>query len=232
MEEIRVSSIKSTDFLFEINYRKTDISWIKIMSYKSLLTLYVFLFLPIACAPVDTIYRRPAMVTSMPEPINDNSGTYLSPYTKEGRVTVWVKKIINNELLIATSHNLDILVTMTTKGTGNILEEATLDSLNKNISVSALSGKTAKITDNLSEELVNNLSIKDSVVSVLSSDNLVRETSDTSFDTLKDLVIYIYANYSETEHYYDAVKAMMVVYPELKFVYQDYIQSAALISGY
>ncbi|MBF0127374.1 MAG: hypothetical protein HQM02_09210, partial [Magnetococcales bacterium] len=55
----------------------------------------------------------------------------------------------------------------------------------------------------------------------------IKETSDLSFNSLPDLSLYIYSKFGTTEHYADALKATMAIYPELQQIYHGTLQGAA-----
>lgn len=54
----------------------------------------------------------------------------------------------------------------------------------------------------------------------------IKSTSDTSFDSIGDYAVYLYAKYSHRENYQEVLEAVWEIYPELKKRYAGAINNA------
>jgi len=142
------------------------------------------------------------LVVVAPTPINGNSGQYMSPYTSDGVLAEWVDKSINAKMGAEL---------------GGAVGAYAGKKLMENIPVfGGWLGKTA------GQEIGREIAIK-----AAGGEEFIRNTSDLSFNSLEDLSVYLYVNYSTNEHYRDALDAAMAIYPELKQNYHSYIIEAS-----
>ena len=63
-------------------------------------------------------------------------------------------------------------------------------------------------------------------------EEVLRDTSDISFNSLQELAVWMYVNHSSHPHYQDALDSAMAVYPELKTVYSQALYTASAQAGY
>lgn len=151
------------------------------------------------CAMGPTIASPQELVA--PKPIPDNSGKYMSPYTQDGVLAEWTDKAINAKL-------------------GSTIGKH----------VGAYAGQKALeqipfIGGHLGSALGNELGRK---IAIESSGGMktIKNSSDMSFNSLEDISVYLYVNYSNNEHYREALSATCEIYPKLKKAYYSALVSA------
>lgn len=167
----------------------------------------IFLLSLSGCAPHNTLLPQESMVTSVPIPFENNEGKYMSPYTSDGVLAEWVNNTINGEVGAALGATTGALLGQQVSGDIPIAGAWVGSSLGSSIG------------QNMAFEAAGGV-------------EFIKQTSDISFNDLKSLTIYLYVNYSETEHYQAAIKATQAIYPELKAKYQQYVSAASAVSGY
>ena len=136
-----------------------------------------------------------------PQPVPDNSGKYMCPYTQDKVLADWVDKAIHASA------------------------GATVGSL-----AGAYAGQQALkqvpfiggfLGAKLGEKIGREIAIK-----AAGGWQHVKDTSDMSFNSIDDMAVYLYVNHSSHEHYQAGIKATMNVYPELKTRYTRALMSA------
>jgi hypothetical protein len=175
------------------------------LATKSLITIIATSFLLSGCMPANQkpTYLTPAELASFaPEPIEDNSGLFMSPYTSDEVLAEWVDKSINAKMGAALGSTAGSLAGQ------KLLEDIPF--------VGGLLGKE------VGEKLGREMAIK-----AAGGEEFIKETSDLSFNTLQDLAVFLYANYSDNKHFNDALDATKAIYPELARNYHIYIQTAS-----
>lgn len=133
-----------------------------------------------------------------PNYIEGNTGKYLSPFTSDLVVADWVDKSID----AGVGANLGGLI-------GSHLGQQILSEIPF---VGATMGK------DIGESVGHNMALN-----AIGGEDFLRGSSDISFDSLQDMAIYLFKFNSEHPSYLQAVKATMVLYPELKRTYNEAI---------
>lgn len=142
-----------------------------------------------------------------PRPIEGNSGEYMSPYTSDGVLAEWVDNAINAKMGSAI---------------GGVAGAYAGQKLAENIPfVGGWLGQT------VGESLGRKVALE-----AAGGEEFIKESSDLSFNSLQDLAVYLYVNYSSSEHYQDALEATWEIYPELKTTYMQSLYSASSMAGY
>ena len=136
-----------------------------------------------------------------PTPRLDNKGAYMCPYTQDGVVAEWVDKAINAKMGATIG-----------KHAGAYIGQKALENIPF---VGGLLGSTA------GEAAGRAIAIKAS-----GGWDYIKSTSDSSFDNVNDLAVYIYATYSTNEHFQDVLQATMEIYPKLKKGYYNALCNA------
>ncbi|TQV74783.1 hypothetical protein FLL45_07415 [Aliikangiella marina] len=136
-----------------------------------------------------------------PQPIEGNGGEFLSPFTSDGVTAKWVDKAQSAE-------------------TGAAVGSA----------AGAYAGQ--KLAENipffgsmLGSE-VGNAAGREIAIQASGGWEYIKETSDLSFNSLRDMAIWMYANHSSNKHYAEVLTATQAIYPDLKESYWSYIRSA------
>lgn len=142
----------------------------------------------------------PDMVLA-PTPIDGNSGAYMCPYTKDGVVAEWVDKALNAKL------GSTIGQTAGAYAGAKAMEQVPF--------VGGFLG--AKVGEKLGREVA---------ITASGGWDFIKRTSDQSFNNANDMAVFIYAKYSTTPHYAEALNATYEIYPELKQTYFSAIQNA------
>jgi len=136
-----------------------------------------------------------------PNYVEGSSGKYMSPFTSDLVVTEWVDKAIDANI----GANLGGLI-------GTHVGQVILSEI-------PFVGST--IGKEIGESAGYSLALN-----AIGGDEFLRESTDISFNSLKDMSIYLYKYNSEHRSYLEAVKATMVLYPGLKDVYNASIINA------
>jgi hypothetical protein len=159
----------------------------------------------VATAP--TLASPQQLASTAPQPIEGNSGEYMSPYTSDGVLAEWVDNAVNAKMGAAV---------------GGAVGAYAGQKLAENIPfIGGWLGQT--VGETLGREVA---------LEAAGGEEFIRESSDLSFNSLQDLAVYMYVNYSHTEHYQDALNATWEIYPELKTTYMQSLYSASSMAGY
>ena len=137
----------------------------------------------------------------VPTPIEGNSGEYMAPYTQDRVVAKWVDKAINAKLGATIGRVAGTLVAQ------KLLE-------NVPIFGGWLGGKAG-------EMIGRKIALEAS-----GGVEYIKENSDLSFNSVDDLAVWLYAEYSTNEHYQEVLSATWEIYPELKTRYAPAIHAA------
>ncbi|MDO9566816.1 MAG: hypothetical protein Q7J15_08770 [Candidatus Desulfaltia sp.] len=136
-----------------------------------------------------------------PTPRLDNEGAYLCPYTQDGVAAEWVDKAINAKMGATIG-----------KHAGTFIGQKALENIPF---VGGFLGSMA------GEATGRAIAIKAS-----GGWDYIKSTSDSSFDNVNDLSVYIYATHSTNEHFQEVLEATMEIYPGLKKGYYNAILNA------
>lgn len=135
------------------------------------------------------------------EPIEGTEGKYVLPYTSDGVLTEWVELAID-------------------AGIGEDLGGLVGSLVGRQL-VSGIPFIGATIGNNVGENVGRTMAI-DAIGGI----DVLKQSSDLSFDSLEEMSRYLYKNHSDHAYYLPAIKATMVFYPELKYVYNQAIINA------
>ncbi len=136
-----------------------------------------------------------------PQAIEDNTGLYMSPYTSDEVVAEWVEKAIDADI------GSDIGGLIGTHLGREVLSEIPF--------IGSTIGKN-----------VGEIAGREIALDTIGGEAMLKESSDLSFNSLQDMAVYLYKHNSRHPNYVDVVKATMVIYPELKAVYNKSILTA------
>ena len=146
----------------------------------------------------------PAPVASAitpPDGIPDNSGKYMAPYTSDGVVAEWVDKAVKAKMGSAVG--------------GAIGAYAGQQALKNIPFIGGMLGQK------MGESMGREIAIKSA-----GGWELIKKSSDISFNTVDELSVWMFAKYSSNEHYAEVLAATMEIYPEMKQRYHYAIQNA------
>jgi hypothetical protein len=139
----------------------------------------------------------------VPTPILGNSGEYMSPYTQDGVLALWVDKAVNAKLGATIGATVGAVAGQQALGyvplVGGFLGQMAGEQIGRSIAIEASGGE-----------------------------EYIKSTSDISFATLDDLSVYIYAKNSTHPNYADALSATMEIYPGMKTGYGGALQKARI----
>jgi hypothetical protein len=145
-----------------------------------------------------TGYAPPDQITA-PVPILDNSGKYMCPYRQDGSLTDWSSQIIAKVVGAEAGKRAGFMLGAKFMGGAADISKKMGDKAGQKLALEAVGGMEG-----------------------------IRRTSDISFNSLEDLGVYMYVNYSEKDNYKNALRAMYDIYPEFKTKYK---KGLALASG-
>tara|TARA_R110002051_G_scaffold273597_1_gene334226 strand:+ start:2651 stop:3184 length:534 start_codon:yes stop_codon:yes gene_type:complete len=143
----------------------------------------------------------PSATLMAPEPIEGNSGQYMSPYTSDEVVAEWVDKAINAKMgasLGGTAGRYAGEKMMeNVPFVGGFLGKSVGESIGRGIAMDAVGGE-----------------------------EFIRQTSDLSFNSVDDLALYLFVEHSQRENFQQVLAATQEIYPELKTAYEPTVRSA------
>ena len=161
--------------------------------------LAMALFQIVGCGPAHV--AKPEQLTS-PQAIQDNSGEYLSPITRDKTLAEWSDKMAHVALGASLGSTIGSMVGQQVFKqipiVGGIFGDMAGRAVGRRIAISNAGGM-----------------------------DFIKKTSDLSFASLNDLSMYLYVEYYNGDHYAEAVKAAMELYPDLKKSYLQTIVSAS-----
>lgn len=146
-----------------------------------------------------------------PPPIEDNSGKYMSPYTSDEVVAEWVDNAVKAKAGAALGSSLGStagqLVTEEVFGGfgmfGSLIGDAAGKSIGRKAAIEQAGGWT-----------------------------FIKETSDMSFSSWKDLSIHLYVEHSQRSNFPEVLDATKAIYTELNDGgYENAIMRAKRIEG-
>lgn len=151
-----------------------------------------------ACAPR---VAKPEQLTA-PKPIDNNTGEYLCSITKDKTLAEWSDKMCNVGLGVSIGRTAGAI--------------AGQEALKQIPFVGGLIGGWAgkKIGQKIAIESVGGM-------------DYIKSKSELSFNSAEELALYLYVEYFNGDHYAEAVKAAMELYPELK---TDYVKTLVAAS--
>lgn len=172
-------------------------------SHRILITVFLAFSVAIisGCMTQQVKLTEPHLI-SAPEPIEGTEGTFMNPYTEDGVLAKWVDKAVNAEM----GAQVGSLV-------GAQAGQAVLDQVPF---IGGLFGEAAG-------EMVG----RKIAIEMAGGMEYIKETSDSSFNTINDMALYLYANHSNHKHYQEALSATMAIYPELEEGYYPALTAAS-----
>ncbi len=142
------------------------------------------------------------LATVAPEPIYGNSGEFMSPYTEDGVVALWVDKALNAKLGAAVGRQAGAKagekLMENVPFFGGMLGKKVGDSAGRAIAIEASGGW-----------------------------EYIKENSDLSFNSLSDMSVYLYANHSSHPQFQKVLEATFEIYPEMRDTYYAALQNAS-----
>lgn len=164
-------------------------------------------FILSACAMGPNLAQPSELQAFSPTPIYDNSGRFMSPYTSDGVLAEWVNNARNAEMGSA---------------------------------IGGMAGAYAgqKLAENipffggwLGQEIGSTVG-REVALEMAGGEEVLRGTSDISFNSLEELSVWMYVTHSNHQHYQDALESAMSIYPELRDIYHQALLSASARAGY
>lgn len=154
------------------------------------LKLYLGIIVIILILSGCATFPKPTEV-KVPKPIDGNSGKFMCPYTSDGTVTIWVEKGIYASVGSAVG-----------KYAGRKAGEKSLEQVPL---IGGFLGK--KAGESLGRE---------AALALVGGREFIKENSDLSFNDIDDLIVYLYVNYTENEHWNKVYKLTKDIYPKLE----------------
>jgi len=137
----------------------------------------------------------------LPPPIMDNSGEYMCPYTQDDVLAEWTDNAINAKIGAQAGQLAGAYAGQ------KALEQVPL-----------LGGFLGSMAGEEAGRLI--------AIEAAGGMEVIVESSDTSFDSLEDMSVYMYGKYSTHEHYQEALDAAMTIYPDLTDTYSSALYNA------
>lgn len=136
------------------------------------------------------------------QPIQGNSGQYLSPYTSDGVTADWVDKSINAKMGSAVG--------------GAVGAYAGAKAMENVPFIGGFLGNK-----------VGKAAGRKAALAASGGEDYMRQTSDLSFNSLEEMSVWMYRNHGQSANYAEVLKATQEVYPEMKQVYPVAVARAA-----
>lgn len=149
---------------------------------------------PIFHLPLLGLLLALAGVAQAVEPIPNNSGEYLSPYTSDGVTADWVDKSINAQMGGAVG--------------GAVGAYAGAKAMENVPFIGGFLGNK-----------VGKAAGRKAALAASGGEDYMRETSDLSFNSLEEMSVWMYRQHGQSTNYAEVLKATQEVYPEMKQVY-------------
>ncbi len=149
-----------------------------------------------------TIAQPGQLAMIAPEPIYGNTGEYMSPYTEDGVVAMWVDKALNAKMGAAIGRQVGAKAGEKLMENipffGGMLGQKAGDAAGRAIAIEASGGW-----------------------------EYIKEHSDLSFNSLSDMSVYLYANHSGHPQFQEVLEATFEIYPEMRQTYYAALQNAS-----
>ncbi len=160
----------------------------------------LFLLTLVGCATAPQLAAPEQLVA--PEPRADTDGRYLNPYTRDGVVADWVDRAVNAQMGAAVGSSV-----------GAYAGQAMVEQ------IPVLGGW---LGGRVGERAGREIAIRSS-----GGWEYIRATSDSSFDSVNDYSVYLYASHSTHPHYDNVLSTIKSIYPELGDNYYRAIANAS-----
>lgn len=166
------------------------------------LLLASIMLLALLCGCATTTPLPPPSAVKAPQPIMDNTGVYMCPYTSDDTVAEWIDRAMSARF---------------GRGLGAVAGALAGQQIAKDKSgiLGALGGYQ------LGSRAGRTLAIQ-----AAGGWAYIRKTSDLSFERIDDLAVYIYSKYTDRPDYDKVVDLTIEIYPELKKRYRPAITGA------
>lgn len=136
-----------------------------------------------------------------PTPILGNDGEFMCPYTQDGVLAEWTDNAVNAKMGAAAGQMAGAYAGQQALSAvpfvGSLLGSQAGEYVGRSIALESAGGM-----------------------------DLIRSSSDVSFNSLEDMSVFMYANYSTNEHYQSALDASMEIYPDLQRIYTSALYNA------
>lgn len=156
------------------------------------------LFAASGCAPV---IARPDQIAA-PQPVEGNTGKYMSPYTSDETLAEWVDKALKAKAAGSIG--------------GSVGAYAGAKALEQIPFVGGIIGQ--QVGKKIGQEIA---------IKCAGGRDFICQSSDLSFNNLDDMAVYLYVRHSSHEHYNDALKATYGIYPDFEQRYNIALANAS-----
>lgn len=153
-----------------------------------------------ACASAPQL-AAPTAITA-PTPILGNGGRYMSPFTEDGTVALWVEKGRS----ASTGSNV-----------GGFVGAQAGAKL-----ASSIPFVGSWIGQSVGESMGRQVALK-----MVGGEEFIKANSDLSFDSVNDLAVYMYAKNSSHKDYSEVLQLTQKIYPDLQAAYVPAIVAAS-----
>ncbi|MCH1930408.1 hypothetical protein L9G16_09470 [Shewanella sp. A25] len=137
-----------------------------------------------------------------PQPIEGNTGEFMSPFTSDGVMTEWVDKAVNADM------------------------GATIGGLAGAYAGQKLAEQIPFVGGWIGSEIGNSVG-REVAIEMSGGEELIKSSSDLSFNNLADLAVWMYVTHSTNPHYQDALESAQAIYPDLKTIYGQALYEAS-----
>ena len=137
-----------------------------------------------------------------PAPIEGDAGRYASPFTSDGVTAGWVTK----SMQVKAAGQIGAMA-------GSYAGQKALENVPF---VGGFLGQKAGAA------IGNSMAL-----SAIGGEEFIRETTDLSFDSLQDMAVYMYVNYSANPEYEKILDATFALYPDFQTAYYPALQAAS-----
>nr|WP_315398397.1 hypothetical protein [uncultured Duganella sp.] len=155
-----------------------------------------------ASAPIAPQLAAPSQL-SAPKPVLGSGGAFMSPFTEDGTVTLWVEKGKSARAGSNVGGFLGAQAGQRLAGQipfiGGLIGQSVGESAGRAVALQMVGGES-----------------------------FIRANSDISFNTVQELAVYMYVNNSTHKDFAEALALTQEIYPELKSAYYPAIAQASL----
>lgn len=154
------------------------------------------------CAFGSNNVAAPSALTA-PTPIEGSTGQYASPYTSDGVTAGWVTK----SMQVKAGGQIGTVA-------GNYLGQKAAEKIPF---VGGFMGKK-----------VGAMAGRSIALQSIGGEAFIRSSTDLSFNSLPDMALYMYVNYSANPDYQKVLEATYAIYPEFQTAYLPALQAASV----
>ncbi len=155
-----------------------------------------------------------AATVKAPTPIQGTTGKFMSPFTSDGVTAGWVTKSMQVQAAGAVG-------SMAGSYAGQKAADQATSKLASAVPIPGMSFLAQKAGKSVGQATGRGIALQ-----AIGGEAFLKSSTDLSFNTLEDMAVFMYANYSTHAEYQKIAAATAAIYPDFPTVYQKAILAA------